>query len=141
MGIHPATMQVLLHSACCLPKTLLLNFEAQIVSDTVRLRFRQKDCMTFEQVAGTMPQFGPGAKQLFWGDVHSESRHFQPFFAFLSIDVVFNSEGRRLDALPHQSRAGILSTVATFLPFYDINMVSYLARTSIYSYTRQDPIS
>ena len=66
-----------------------------------------------------------GAKQLFWGDLHSESRHFQPLFSFLATDVVFVENRRRLDVLPRQSRAGILSIVATFLPFYDNVMVSH----------------
>ena len=72
-----------------------------------------------------------GAKQLFWGDLHSESRHFQPLFHFLATDVVFVENRKRLDVLPQQSRAGILSTIATFLPFYDSIMVRLMYRDSL----------
>lgn len=66
-----------------------------------------------------------GAKQLFWGDLHAESRNFQPLFAFLATDVVFFEGGSRLQQLPPQSRGGILAAVATFLPFYSNIMVPY----------------
>ena len=65
----------------------------------------------------------PGAKQLFWGDLHSGERNFQPLFHFLATDIVFVENRRRLDVLPRASRAGILVAVATFLPYYDNVMV------------------
>lgn len=71
-----------------------------------------------------------GAKQLFWGDLHSESRHFQPLFNFIATDVVFVEGRKRLNVLPLQSRSGILSTVATFLPFYNnIMVIVYCSRS------------
>jgi len=42
-----------------------------------------------------------GARQLFWGD------------------VVFCQDRTRLDTLPTQSRAALISVVACFLPYYD----------------------
>lgn len=64
-----------------------------------------------------------GAKQLFWGDVHAETKHFQPLFSFLATDIVFVENRRRLNQLPRQSKGGILSVVATFIPFYTNVMV------------------
>ena len=58
-----------------------------------------------------------GARQLFWGDVHSTTTHFQPLFYFLAYSVVFNE--KRLDNLPTQSRAAVISVVSCFLPYYD----------------------
>lgn len=66
-----------------------------------------------------------GAKQLFWGDLHSENQNFQPLYSFLATDIVFAESKARLNWLPHQSRAGILTIVATFLPFYDNIMASF----------------
>ena len=66
-----------------------------------------------------------GAKQLFWGDLHSGERNFQPLYHFLATDIVFVENRKRLDVLPRPSRAGILVAVATFLPYYDNVMVSF----------------
>ncbi|CAL8466912.1 g6448 [Coccomyxa elongata] len=59
-----------------------------------------------------------GAGQLFWSDVHSSLIHFQPLYNFMANDVVLSSDRRRLDTLPPQSRAKLLSVVAAFLPYY-----------------------
>lgn len=60
-----------------------------------------------------------GARQLFWGDVHSTTDHFKALFSFLSAEVVFCQNRSRLDTLPTQSRAALISVVACFLPYYD----------------------
>ncbi len=60
-----------------------------------------------------------GARQLFWGDVHSTTDHFKALFSFLSAEVVFCLNRSRLDTLPTQSRAALISVVACFLPYYD----------------------
>ena len=60
-----------------------------------------------------------GARQLFWGDVHSTTDHFKALFSFLSAEVVFCQNRTRLDTLPTQSRAALISVVACFLPYYD----------------------
>ncbi|KAL3154406.1 hypothetical protein ABBQ32_013879 [Trebouxia sp. C0010 RCD-2024] len=60
-----------------------------------------------------------GARQLFWGDVHSTTTHFQPLFLFLAYRVVFGQQRERLDSLPTQSRAAVISVVSCFLPYYD----------------------
>lgn len=60
-----------------------------------------------------------GARQLFWGDVHSTTDHFKALFYFLSAEVVFCQDRTRLDTLPTQSRAALISVVACFLPYYD----------------------
>lgn len=59
-----------------------------------------------------------GAGQLFWSDVHSSLIHFQPMYEYMANDVVLSSDRRRLDTLPPQSRAKLLSVVAAFLPYY-----------------------
>ncbi|KAK9836373.1 hypothetical protein WJX84_009968, partial [Apatococcus fuscideae] len=59
-----------------------------------------------------------GARQLFWGDVHSTRTHFRSLYAYLSKDVALNSDTGRLDSLPAPSRAALLSVVAAFLPYY-----------------------
>lgn len=59
-----------------------------------------------------------GARQLFFGDVHSSSKHLQSLFTFLVIEVVFNPNQQRLDAMPPHSRTALLSVVASFLPYY-----------------------
>lgn len=60
-----------------------------------------------------------GARQLFWGDVHSTTTHFQPLFLFLAYSVVFGQQRERLDSLPTQSQAAVISVVSCFLPYYD----------------------
>ena len=57
--------------------------------------------------------------------MHAETRNFQPLFSFLATDVVFVENRRRLNLLPPQSRGGILSVVAMFMPFYNNIMVSF----------------
>ncbi len=59
-----------------------------------------------------------GARQLFWGDVHSTRTHFRSLFAYLSKDVALSSDSSRLDSLPARSRASLLTVVAAFLPYY-----------------------
>ena len=65
-----------------------------------------------------------GARQLFWGDVHSTTDHFKALFSFLSAEVVFCQNRSRLDTLPTQSRAALISVDACFLPYYDKPEVS-----------------
>ena len=60
-----------------------------------------------------------GARQLFWGDVHSTTTHFKPLFVFLAYSVVFCQQRERLDSLPTRSRAAVISVVSCFLPYYD----------------------
>lgn len=60
-----------------------------------------------------------GARQLFWGDVHSTTTHFKPLFVFLAYSVVFCQQHERLDSLPTRSRAAVISVVSCFLPYYD----------------------
>ena len=76
-----------------------------------------------------------GAKQVIWGDLHSEAHHFQPLFHFIATDIVFLENKSRLKWLPQQSRAGILALVATFLPYYADVMVSHIipSSTNIYA--------
>ena len=57
--------------------------------------------------------------------MHAGTRNFQPLFSFLATDVVFVENRRRLNLLPPQSRGGILSVVAMFMPFYNNIMVSF----------------
>ncbi len=59
-----------------------------------------------------------GTRQLFWSDVHSSLVHFQPMYSFMAHDIALSSDRRRLDSLPPQSRAKLLSVVAAFLPYY-----------------------
>jgi hypothetical protein len=59
-----------------------------------------------------------GARQLFWSDVHSGLAHFGPMYGFLADAVALSPDRRRLDSLPPQSRAKLLSVVGAFLPYY-----------------------
>ncbi|KAK9841493.1 hypothetical protein WJX74_006725 [Apatococcus lobatus] len=59
-----------------------------------------------------------GARQLFWGDVHSTRTHFRSLYAYISKDVAMSSDSSRLDSLPAPSRAALLTVVAAFLPYY-----------------------
>ena len=68
-----------------------------------------------------------GAGQLFWSDVHSSLIHFQPLYTFMANEVVLCSDRRRLDTLPPQSRAKLLSVVAAFLPYYTPSAVRFPA--------------
>ena len=65
-----------------------------------------------------------GARQLFWGDVHSSTEHFITLYSFLVTGVVFNQDHTLLDSLPAQSRGGLLSVVAQFMPYYGVAAVS-----------------
>ena len=51
--------------------------------------------------------------------MHSALAHFQPLYAFLADRVALSPDRRRLDSLPPQSRAKLLSVVGAFLPFYN----------------------
>ena len=64
-----------------------------------------------------------GARQLFWGDVQSSNNHFEALYSFLADRFVFSKEKELLDQLPTQSRAAMLSVVASFLPYYNIPQV------------------
>lgn len=83
-------------------------------------------CGTWEQeglfmipmMAAKTLRVRPGARQLFWSDVHSSLVHFQPLYCFMANEVALSSDRRRLDTLPPQPRAKLLSVVAAFLPYY-----------------------
>lgn len=67
---------------------------------------------------------GAGARQLFWGDVESSKAHFRELYIFLAEQIVFSKQNPQLlDSLPTQSRAAVLSVVASFLPYYNIPQV------------------
>lgn len=64
-----------------------------------------------------------GARQLLWGDVQSSNDHFEALYSFLADRIVFSKDKELLDQLPAQSRAALLSVVASFLPYYNIPQV------------------
>jgi len=59
-----------------------------------------------------------GAQQLFWADVHSAADRFAPLYGWLARRVALAPDRARLDALPLQSRAGLLAVLAAFMPYY-----------------------
>lgn len=59
--------------------------------------------------------------------MHSSLIHFQPLYTFMANEVVLSSDRRRLDTLPPQSRAKLLSVVAAFLPYYTPSAVRFYA--------------
>ena len=58
-----------------------------------------------------------GAQQLFWADVHSGATRFAPLYRFLW-RAVADTPAAPGGALPLQSRAGMLTVLAAFLPYY-----------------------
>ncbi len=59
-----------------------------------------------------------GARQLFLGDVNSNSCKFGPLFRFFAFEVAMGPNRQHLDELPARARTQLLATVASFLPYY-----------------------
>ena len=57
-----------------------------------------------------------GCKQLMWADLQSEATRFFPVYRFLLQEVLWDPT--RLAAVPQDGRAGLLQTMAQFLPYY-----------------------
>ena len=75
-----------------------------------------------------------GARQLFWGDVHSTTENFQPLYSFFANDIVFGQDRQQLAKLSRQSRNALLSIVASFLPFYVVEGVRPLQGSCVSIY-------
>ena len=59
-----------------------------------------------------------GSRQLFLGDVESDTMAFRPVHAFMLEQVVLFSSGLRLNTLPPPGREALVSLVAAFAPYY-----------------------
>lgn len=59
-----------------------------------------------------------GMRGMFEGDLEAGTMHMKPMHSFMTVEVVFASDRRRLDELPLPSRSAVLSVVAAYLPYY-----------------------
>ena len=59
-----------------------------------------------------------GMRQMMWGDVEADTVHMRPMHAFTAQRVVFSPDRRLLDGMPRPARAGLLSVIAAYLPYY-----------------------
>jgi hypothetical protein len=57
-------------------------------------------------------------RQMMWGDVEADTVHMRPMHAFTAQRVVFSPDRRLLDGMPRPARAGLLSVIAAYLPYY-----------------------
>lgn len=55
---------------------------------------------------------------MMWGDVEADTVHMRPMHAFTAQRVVFSPDRRLLDGMPRPARAGLLSVIAAYLPYY-----------------------
>jgi hypothetical protein len=57
-------------------------------------------------------------RQMMWGDVEADTVHMRPMHVFTAQRVVFSPDRRLLDGMPRPARAGLLSVIAAYLPYY-----------------------
>lgn len=67
---------------------------------------------------GTWLRDPAGMRQMMWGDVEADTVHMRPMHAFTAQRVVFSPDRRLLDGMPRPARAGLLSVIAAYLPYY-----------------------
>lgn len=59
-----------------------------------------------------------GSRQLFLGDVESDTMAFRPIHTFMLEQVILARSGSRLENLPSTGKDALLSLVASFSPYY-----------------------